>query len=112
MKLKQLGEVSVQISDFKYITQLPVIYQPFRRQEEGGRGAVRAEVDRTLWPVKLTRSGEINVRRTDDERSCWISGIETTSNGNLILTDTGFSLSLKNVRLGPFLTLMSPKPSS
>ena len=70
VKLKQLGEVSVQISDFKYITQLSVIYQPFRRQEEGVRGAVRAEVDRTLWPVKLTRSGEINVRRTDDERSC------------------------------------------
>ena len=52
------------------------------------------------------------MRRTDDEGSCWISYIETNSNGNLILTDTGFYLSFKNVRLGPFLTLMSPKTSS
>ena len=26
--------------------------------------------------------------------------------------DAGFSLTLKNARLGPFLTLMSPKPSA
>ena len=84
------GEVSVQISDFKYITQLPVFHNPFRRQEkgaEGGTGAVRAEGGDTLWPVKLTRLGEINVRRTDDSRSCYITGIETTCNGNLILAD-------------------------
>ena len=84
------GEVSVQMSDFKHVTQLPEIHQPFRRREkgaEGGRGAVRAEGGGTLMPVKLTRSGEINVRRTDDRASCYISGIDTTSNGNLILTD-------------------------
>ena len=84
------GEVSVQMSDFKYVTHLPVIHHPFRRQEkgaEGGTGAVRAEGIGTLWPVKLTRSSEINVRRTDDGGRCDITGVETTSNGNLILTD-------------------------
>ena len=91
VKSKQMfGEVSVQMSDFKHVTQLPEIHHPFRRREkgaEGGRGAVRAEGGGTLMPVKLTRSGEINVRRTDDRESCYISGIDTTSNGNLILTD-------------------------
>ena len=91
VKSKQMfGEVSVQMSDFKHVTQLPEIHHPFRRREkgaEGGRGAVRAEGGGTLMPVKLTRSGEINVRRTDDRESCDITGIDTTSNGNLILTD-------------------------
>ena len=104
-------EVSVQMSDFKHVTQLPEIHHPFRRREkgaEGGRGAVRAEGGGTLMPVKLTRSGEINVRRTDDGESCWISGIDTTSNGNLILTD----FSNSKVKLfspdGQFLSSFSP----
>ena len=109
------GEVSVQMSDFKYVTQLPIIHHPFRSQEkgaEGDTGAVRAEGGGTLWPVKLTRSGEINVRRPDDRESCGIYGIETTSNGNLILTDYNNS----NVKLfsldGRFLSslTLSGKP--
>ena len=42
--------------------------------------------DGTLWLVKLMRSGEINVRKTDDGGSCDIIGLET-SNSNLILID-------------------------
>ena len=108
---QMFGEVSVQMSDFKHVTQLPEIHQPFRRREkgaEGGRGAVRAEGGGTLMPVKLTRSGEINVRRTDDRESCFISGIDTTSNGNLILTDYSNSKVKLFSPNGQFLSSFSP----
>ena len=45
--------------------------------------------------LNLTRQGETNVRISSDERICWITGLDTTTAGQLILTD----LTNSNVKL-------------
>ena len=37
--------------------------------------------------LNLTRQGETNVRISSDKRTCWITGLDTTTAGQLILTD-------------------------
>ena len=87
-----LGDVSVRTSDFRSDTQLPLIHYPFRREGESGQGASgSSSTGGPVCPGILTRLGETRVKIsgwiTGDRKTCWITGLDVTVDGHLIVSD-------------------------
>ena len=84
----KLGDVSVRTSDFRCDTQRPVIHYPFRREEESGQGANGSSTTGgPVCPGILTRLGETRVNISGDSETCYISGLDVTVDGHLIVSD-------------------------
>ena len=84
----KLGDVSVRTSDFRCDTQRPVIHYPFRREGESGQGASgSSSTGGPVCPGILTRLSETQVNISGDTSTCYISGLDVTVDGHLIVSD-------------------------
>ena len=84
----KLGDVSVRTSDFRCDTQRPVIHYPFRREGESGQGASgSSSTGGPVCPGILTRLGETQVNISGDSETCYITGLDVTVDGHLIVSD-------------------------
>ena len=84
----KLGDVSVRTSDFRCDTQRPVIHYPFRREGESGQGASgSSSTGGPVCPRILTRLSETQVNISGDSETCYITGLDVTVDGHLIVSD-------------------------
>ena len=88
----KLGDVSVRTSDFRCDTQRPVIHYPFRREGESGQGASgSSSTGGPVCPGILTRLSETRVNISGDTSTCYITGLDVTVDGLLIVSDNSNS---------------------
>ena len=84
------GELSLEKSTLHLDTPFPELYNPYKSQSEAGNQTARsssAVAGHPSLPMKLTKKDKINVNLKDDTRDCFITGLDTTVNGTVILTD-------------------------
>ena len=86
----KLGELSLEKSTLHLDTPFPELYNPYKRQTQAGNQTARsssAVAGHPSLPMKLTKKDKINVKLKDDTSYCYISGLDTTVYGTVILAD-------------------------
>ena len=103
----RFGDLSLQTETYKYSAELPSIDYPYKGPRPDHHKTVPGSYAMKGHPVqtmKLTPIDKINVKMSDDKEDCYISGVDMTVDGNMLLADLN---NCKVKLLSPDGTLLS-----